>query len=182
MLLGIIISFIIIIFPIFIKFDSVFINDNKIIHINIYLLGFIKVFYLNIKLYSDYLVIKLLKNKIKKVKYFKLFKDKNKIKPLKDFHFIKIDYFIEYGRNNLVLNFTFNYFFYYIKWVLFNKKPYLKLNNYNKLSKNDHDFNIYLDVLLVFNLLMIILSFIKMLSEKILYEIKAKRKQNKQHG
>lgn len=117
------------------------------------------------------------------IDYKNLFKIKNKIKPLNDYHFIKFKSTIEIGGKNDVLNFVYlgfliNYIENVFEWFIYNKKPYVKLNNNVNVYTNEEVFKIYINVQILFNLLMVIISVIKILVGKSIYAIRNKKQQN----
>lgn len=107
---------------------------------------------------------------------------KKSIKPLNDYHFIKLNALIDAGQEDeyeatfnttLILSTLFNGIIDIVKY----EKPYLDLNYYvNLYDKNI--LKVYIRSVIIFNILMIILSLIKILTEKTIYAIRTRKQQN----
>jgi hypothetical protein len=109
----------------------------------------------------------------------------SKIKPLKDYHIINLYFEIDLGSKNNTLcsistAFMINYVYTFINRYFSYKKPYAKYNAKINVYEYKNIFNVFADILILFNLLMILLSVIKILVEKIIYEFRNKKRQNKQ--
>ena len=169
------IIFLLLIFPIFLSINLYFNKDE------LKLFYLIKIF--NIKLIRGYaevikegIIIHLTKNRAILLPFNKVFTLKDKVKPLKDYHVIKSSLVIEIGNieNNFlplssayVLNFINNL----ISFHLYQRKPYVKTNTICNVFIDKDIFTIKLDSTIVFNLMMIIISLIKICTEKMYYAI-----------
>ena len=133
----------------------------------------IKIFNL-IKLNSGYVEIKQLKIYIhvsnkKAIMIKPLSLGKNNFKIIKDYHVKDLISNIELGGNTLNVNtiaFSINYIYLFIKWFIFYSKPYVKYQNKITIYNNDK-LNIFIKTGIYLNLIMIIVTLIKMLTEKI---------------
>ncbi len=110
---------------------------------------------------------------------------KKKIKPLKDYHITKCNFAVDVGiKENLLLSseiaYVVSFFSEIIKWFFSNNKFHLKINNELNVFDGKDIFNFYAKLTVVFNLLMILLSFIKIIAGKIIYAITARKQQNNQ--
>ena len=76
--------------------------------------------------------------------------------------------------NAFTKGFLINYLYQNVKWFLYHKKPYLDVNTIIKIY-NEEVFNIYNSTTIVFNLLIIIISFIKIIVEKVFYALKHRK-------
>ena len=119
------------------------------------------------------------------IPYKNLFGMRKTIKPLRDYHFIKLKSLVEIGDVEhvflpITIGFIINYFNSIIDWLLLNQKPYLDIDNKVCVYEGESVFNIYINAVVVFNLLMIIISMLKILVGKIIYAIRIKKQQNKQ--
>lgn len=97
-----------------------------------------------------------------------------KIKPLQDYHFIRLTSLIELGseageEKTLVGGFLLSYFGTMIGRYLENIKPYLRVRNDVNVYIGEEAFNVYFSGTVVFNLFMIIISVIKICVGKITY-------------
>ena len=183
MLATVLIVSIILFFPLFLSINGFISKDLKKIYFSICLFGFIKILSGYAQFLSDGVAFHLTRKKAYIYFYKKIFDLKNSVKPLKDYHIIKFYSVLEIGSLNglflpLSAGIALNYVNNIILWLFDNKKPYVKINNYIDIYENKDIFNLYLKASLVLNLLMIILSIIKICVEKIVNGIR-KRKQNK---
>jgi len=172
----------ILIFPIFINFDLCFIKDNKKLYYKLSLFG-IKVLRGYVELIKEGVVIHLNKYRAIIIPYKKLFGIRKKFKPLKDYHFIKFNSILELGGKNDLINaisagFIHNYIFNYLEWFFYHKKPYVDLKYKTIIIKDTNKLNYYCNLTVIFNLLMVVISLIKILMEKIIYAIRNKARQN----
>jgi len=108
---------------------------------------------------------------------------RKKFKPLKDYHFIKFNSILELGGKNDLINaisagFIHNYIFNYLEWFFYHKKPYVDLKYKTIIIKDTNKLNYYCNLTVIFNLLMVVISLIKILMEKIIYAIRNKARQN----
>lgn len=183
----IIVFVLIIFFPIFIRIKAELIKNENKIFFKFYLFKIIKVYSMYLDFKSDAIFIHLTKKKAVLIKYSSLINIRAKVKPLKDFHFIKLITQIHIGSTDndfllLETYFFINYIFQNIKWFFSNKKPYLKLDNQIFLYENEKLFNIYIDLSLILNIFMVILSIIKITVEAIINGISKRKQQNKQYN
>ena len=110
------------------------------------------------------------------VPFHKIFDMRKKVEPLKDYHFIKMNYLLDIGSQNnatnpVVMAVLVNYFSNHLKWFLNNRKPYVSTENVINVYIDQDRFELPLDATVIFNLLMILLSAIKILVGKISYAI-----------
>jgi hypothetical protein len=98
---------------------------------------------------------------------------RKKIKPLKDYHIISFYSILELRLNPQ--SFTGLFPIIYVchndifTKIIKNIKPYVKLDNRLFLYKMKKDLELFIETKTIFNLLMIVLSLIKILTEKIIY-------------
>ena len=126
-------------------------------------------------------LIKIGKKKKIFIEFFNFFGLKQKIKPLKDYHFIKISSLFEFGRTKNSVSagticFIYNYILQIVNWYFYHKKPYLSLNNKTIFYENENVLKISVYATLVFNFLMVTISILKIILEKILYAIRRKKR------
>ena len=181
-LTAIILIFSILIFTIFIYIDIKFDKDYGKIQYKIKVF-FIKILYGYIEKASDGIIIHLNRRKAVLIYYKNLFGMKEKVKPLKDYHLIKFYSELNIGvRDNFLLSFEIGYFYNFISeiisWITYHKKPYFKLSNYVNVYENKNIFKYECDSTVVFNLLMVTISLIKILVGKIYYAIRNRLQQN----
>ncbi len=117
--------------------------------------------------------------KLKTFQYKNLIKIKSKVKPLKDYHIINFNLLIDTDYNENFIITAYSAFLYQravetIGSILSIKKPYFKLNCQFNAREGDDLLKIYLKSTLIFNTLMIILSIIKILMEKLIYVFRKK--------
>jgi len=161
----------ILIFPIKINVKLIISKELKKIFYSI------KIFNL-IKINSGYIEIKGLKIYIhvsnkKAIMIKPLSLDKNNFKIIRDYHVKELISNIELGGNTLNVNtiaFSANYIYLFIKWFISNSKPYVKYQNKNTIYNNDK-INVFIKIGIYLNLIMIIVSLVKMLTEKIKHAI-----------
>ena len=119
--------------------------------------------------------------KRKEIPYENLLNVKEKVKPLIDYHVIKADILTQIGNGDgiiypLCVGFISSFISNILGYVLDKKKPYVRLKNNTEIYEDEYLFRVNCTLGIVFNLLMILLSLIKILTEKI---INGLRKQNK---
>ncbi len=175
MLTFIIVAVIILIFPIFIS-GKFYFNKNEIkIYYRITLFKFIKIIYGYAELLKDGIILHLTKNKAVLLPYSNIFEIKEKVKPLKDYHLITADLNMNLGSEDVFLpasaTFIVNYAYNYLRWFLCHKKPYFKFKNTANVYVGASVFEVKFNGTAVFNLLMIVLSLIKILIGKVYYAI-----------
>jgi len=172
-----VIIFLILIFPIFIGFNFHYLNNTRKVYFEIKLFNFVNVFNGSINFHLKNIVIKNNFNKDILISYRKLIGLKNKINPLKDFNIIKFNSIVEIGSKNPLLaiglgNFI-NIIIQNLGFAIKSVKPYLYNENDILVYANEKKLKIYCNGYLVFNILTVILSLIKIGVEKV---INGKRK------
>lgn len=165
---------VILIFPIFLNFDFVIKNDLKRLWFGFHLYGIIKIFGGYAERINGGFAIHLSKNKAIILNYSEIFGAQKKIKPLKDYHFIRFYSLLEIGSETdeekaFAAAFITSYFGETAGRYLGIEKPYLKIQNDVNLFMREDVFNFYFSGTVVFNLLMICLSIIKICTGKIVY-------------
>lgn len=163
--------YILIIFPIFTSFNITFIKKYKKLYWTINIFGLSIIGGL-INLNTKGVVIKIGKKKTILYPYRKILNIKNRTKTLKDFHIISFRSLVEYGNtNNIELaNVLFNVYVWHnniIGKIFSNLKPYLKLKNDVDIYEKQNLLNVYLQVKILFNVLTLLIIFIKIFKEKI---------------
>ena len=110
--------------------------------------------------------------------YYKdIFSMRKKFKPLKDYHLYRLNSIINigYSKNyDLVSSFSimYNSIANCCGFVVNMIKPYLKIKNDINIYEDKDIFSIKVNFIILFNLLMILLSLVKILLEKFNYAIK----------
>lgn len=175
MLTVIIIAVILLIFPIFISGQFYF-NKNEIkIYYKIKLFKFIKIIYGYAELLDDGIILHLTKNRAVLLPYSNIFEIRKKVEPLKDYHLITASLTTNLGSEDVFIPssaaFIVNYLYNYLKWFLHHKKPYFKFDNSVNVYVGASIFEVKFGGVVVFNLLMVVLSLIKILVGKVLYAI-----------
>lgn len=181
-MVPIVVTFFILIFPILISFDFAFFLEKKKLFYTIKIFT-IKIISGYIELINEGVVIHLTRLKAIIIPYSNILTMRSKVKPLKDYHFLKIHSRLELGEfddlmNVIVISFILRYCSEQINWYLRCKKPYFKYDDRIIVYEEKNKLNYYLNTALVFNLLMIIISLIKIIVEKIFYAIKNRTQQN----
>ncbi len=171
------------IFPLFLNGSLYYANEYKKVFFNIRLFGVVKIIGGYGEFIKDGIAFHLTKNKAIIFTTASVTGMKKKMKPLKDYHFLKIRSVIELGGDNSleqILGFSFliNYIDLILKWYLNNIKPYLVYDNKINIYEDKNVFKVYFDSTIVLNLLMVLISIIKILVEKIIYAIKIRKQQN----
>jgi len=181
-IITIIVVFAILIFPIFISLDGAFILSDKKIHYKIKIFKIFNLFYGYVEKDAGGIIIHISKRKAIYIPYSSMFDMSKKFKPLRDYHLIKFNSLLEVGGEkvfySLCFSFVYNYIDNIISWFFYHKKPYFKFDNRVLLYENEQKFNYFLQATVVFNILMVVISFIKILVEKIIYAISIKTRQN----
>ena len=161
------------IFPIFLNLDIYYREDVKKLFFSVSLFNLFRIIGGYITLSNDGFFIHLSKNKAFFVPYINLVGARKKIKPLKDYHIISFYSILELRLNPQ--SFTGLFPIIYV-WhndisskIIKNIKPYVKLDNRLFLYKMKKDLELFIETKTIFNLLMIVLSLIKILTEKIIY-------------
>lgn len=133
---------------------------------------------------NEGIIIHLTKRKAVIIPFENLFEVKKKVEPLKDYHLISCSFNAEIGNKENIFEplstaFTLNYIYNYIKWFLYHKKPYFKSNVKIEVFDSKDVFELYLNGTVVFNLLMVLISIIKILMGKLLNAFTKRIEQNK---
>ena len=162
----VVVIFTVIIFPIFINVGSIFIAEDKKVYFNIRLFCLIPILSGYIERKNTKLFIHVSKNKALMVNLIDFTNIKKGVKPFFDYHFITQYSRIEIGNETnfltpLSAGFLSSFIINIMRWVVINKKPYLKIDNNIFVYEEESKFNIFFKSTLVLNLLMIILSLIK---------------------
>ena len=102
---------------------------------------------------------------------------RKKIKPLKDYHVIRFDIKLVFGVNEsliipISISFVIRYLLQFIEWFLYNKKPYVKINTDISIYEDKDIAELNAKATAVFNLMMVVISLIKIGVEKVFYAIK----------
>ncbi len=184
-MIGIIISIIVAFFPI--KINS-YINHKskyKRLFFRIKLYSFLPVFSGSIEIKNKNIKLLLPFNIQVKIPFKRLFNVRKTFYSLQDYHIKDITFVIETGSDNClivpsVFSFVFSYIYTIINKILLTNKPYLQLKSGIFLYEKEEKFNFYLKLSLYFNLFMVILTFVKIIMEKILNGLRKTRQQNKQ--
>lgn len=183
MLTLIIALFVLLIFPIYLNGYLYFTLDIKKLFFSIRIFKVIKILSGYAELKKDGIFIHLTRKKAVLIPYSSLTGMKKKVKPLKDYHIIKWEFEADLGFSNNTLlalesAFFVNYITSFINWITSNVKPYLIIKNNVNVYESQSVFRIYFYGTVLLNLLMIILSLIKIILEKIIYALSARKQQN----
>lgn len=178
----IIATLIIIIFPIFLNVKIVF-DDSNVLRYKINLFSIFNIFGGNVELLEDGIIIHLTKSKAILIKYSELIDLRKKFEPIKDFHLVQFITDIEMGAEDIldafgIISFSYLLISSIIKCIVNTFKPYLEMKTNIKISESKDIFGIKVRITLIFNLLIVIISAIKILMEKIIYAIKNTRQQS----
>ena len=124
----------------------------------------------------DGIFIHLTRKKAIKIPFNSIFDARTKFKPLKDYHIIKFSSFLFLGCERGVMEktqfgFIYNYIVNNVEWFFYHKKPYLSIKNNVAIVEGNNNVICELKATLVFNILMIIISLIKISMEKLIYAI-----------
>ena len=186
MLILVVLIYVLLIFPIFINIKLFFCKENKKLFfaINCFMFTIIGGYVEQIK---EGFAIHVTKNKAIIIPYKKVLGLKSSVKPLKDYHFIKLNMEIDIGNDDnivasLSIAYIINYVHAIIKGYINQIKPYVVFNQNVNVIENSETFNIKIDSLILFNLLMVLLSLVKIFVEKIINEFRNKKRQNQQSG
>ena len=177
------IFFAILIFPIYINTNCFINKESKKIFFKIDAFKIIKIVGGYISFYKQGLAIHISEKKALLIPFKNFIGIKEKVKPLKDYHFIKFNSLIEIGTyDNLIFPIVFSNIYAWhnnlLGRILYNKKPYIDYRNDVNIIENENSLNVYVKLVTILNLLMILISLIKIITEKILNAINRK-KQNK---
>ena len=101
---------------------------------------------------------------------------------VKDYHLLKFNSILNLGINENLLRLDVATFYSTITYFLGEHlrviKPYFDLKNTLNLHEDSNELNFTCSTELVFNLLMVIMSAIKIIVEKFIYAIKSRKQQN----
>lgn len=178
----IIATLIIIIFPIFLNVKLVF-DDSNVLRYKIKLFSIFRIFGGNVELLEDGIIIHLTKSKAILIKYSELIDLRKKFEPIKDFHLVQFITDIEMGAEDIldasgIISFSYLLISSIIKCIVNTFKPYVEMKTNIKINESKDIFGIKVRITLIFNLLIVIISAIKILMEKIIYAIKNTRQQS----
>ena len=174
MLIATIIVFSIIIFPIFIKVWFNFSLKEKKLFFTITLFGFLKIISGYAEQIKEGFAVHITKKKAIIIEYKNILDMRKKVKPLKDYHFIKLHTITEIGSSNsTMLPFVISNLAGFIDnfscWFLYNFKPYLDVNNKIFVFEGEDRLEVFCKLNAVFNLMMVVISLFKILMEKMIY-------------
>lgn len=177
MLTATIILYILIILPLFIRVEGFFDKESKKVQYKIKLFRFITILFGYVELIDEGIVIHVNNIKAFIIYYKEIISLRKKFKPLKDYHIYRLNSSINLGsKNNYVKVYAFSIVYNSIAnavgFAINVVKPYLKIKNDINVYQNKNILNINFSFVIVLNILMIILSFIKILLEKMIYAIK----------
>lgn len=171
---AVLISATILMFPIFLNFDFLIKNNLKRLWFGLHAYGFIKLAGGYAERIREGFAIHFAKKHAFILKSEDVFGAGKKVKPLKDYHFIRLYSLVELGsevedEKPIIGGFLLNYIGAMISRHFGIMKPYLKMRNDVNVYMGEKVFNVYFSGTVVFNLLMVFLSLIKICTEKIAY-------------
>ncbi len=184
-MLTFIVIFIVLIFPLFLSIKTVYCFKQKKLFFGVYLFS-IKILGGYVELVADGIAIHVTKKKAFLILYKNLIKMRVSVKPLQDYHFIKFKVYTDIGIKQNILPilscvFFFDYVWQSATFFLKTQKTYITFENNINVYEGEPRFNVYIDTTILLNVLMIMISLIKIFVEKIVYGI-SKRKQNKSNN
>ena len=169
----------IIICPIFLSIYGCYVYQDNKVYFLINIFGKIKIIGGYLQILSDGVFVHYSNRKAFLIDRKKLLGLKKKFKPLKDYHILFWSSNLELGNKSLleiyVLAHSLNYLYETTRWVLRERKPYIKIENSIDLYENKEFINIYLKSKAVLNILMLLISVIKILVEKVIYVAKNRK-------
>lgn len=159
-------------FPIFLSVNALYTNELNKLTFNFRIYRFIRIFNGFIKPTENGIEI-FYNKKMKKILYRNLLGIRKSIKPFYDYHFINVKSKVEIGNvNSLITSSSIGFIILYINSYVCDffkyKKPHLKIDSTVNVYEGESLLNIHLDTKIVLNLLMIVISLIKIISGKIL--------------
>lgn len=171
------------IFPLFLSIDLAYTGENAKLYFGVRLFGFIKVLSGYAEKIKEGFAFHLSEKKAYIISYKDLTGAKESIKPFMDYHFIKIRTVIETGNTDgvaypLAAAFVSSYINGFVCRIFAHKKPYLVLDNSFNVYLDRDVFNVFLKTDFVFNLIMVVSSVIKIITEKIIYAIRQRKNKN----
>ncbi len=182
--MAIVTIYIVLIFPIFLSINLEYSQNIKLLRYQIKLFGLLSIFGGYVELVEDGIVIHLSKRKAVLIFYKDLVSMRKKFEPLKDYHIFKLktDVYIgllDYEAEKINFATLYTIFFNIIGQYASQYKSYVTLNNNIYLFEKDNFVKFIINTTFVFNILMIIISIIKIILEKIIYAIKIRSQPNK---
>lgn len=183
-LIAVIIIYFTIIFPFFLNVHVGYNHNYKKLFV-FFRLFKIPIFRFYIENLNEGFAIHLTKRKAFIIKYSKVLGLGKKIKPLRDYHIVKINSFLKMGYNDNAMQVTSSAFILsFINNIVFKiihrLKPYVNIKNDIYIFEKEELFELYAEFLIIFNLLMVLISLIKILLGRIYYAITSRKQQNKQ--
>ncbi len=164
------------IFPIFVSVFAIFRKGGKSLAFEAYIYGMIRVFKGSILQRGGFFIVKHTFKKAEYIPVYDIFTFKKSVKPLNDYHIISLRSLTETGISGdaflpIIGADSFAFINGIAGEILTANKPYLKIRNDLNLYENENRFNVFVKTVVVFNLLMVILSVIKILTGKLFYAI-----------
>lgn len=171
---AVLVSVTILIFPIFLNFDFLVKSDLERLWFGLHAYGIVKLAGGYAERISEGYAVHFAKNRALIIKSEDVFGAGKKVKPLKDYHFIRLYSLVEIGdeidaEKPLISGFVINYIGSMLNRHFGIFKPYLKMRNDVNVYIGEKIFNLYFSGTVVFNLFMVVLSSIKICTEKIFY-------------
>lgn len=176
MLTIIVIFYVVIIFPLFINIKFNLIEDVSNINYKLKLY-FIPILFGKVEFIKEGIAFHINNKKVIILEFNKIFTIRKKFKPLKDYHIIKFNSSvalgdINYKTNLIYISLIISYFTNYFGTLIKQIKPHFNLKNNIYLFEDKNIFELRMKGVIVLNLLMILISVIKIVMEKIIYAIK----------
>ncbi len=179
----VIITYIFLIFPIFVNIKVKYLKSAKMLEYKIKLFSFITLFFGYVELIDEGIAIHVNDKKAILIFYKDIFSMRKRFKPLKDYHIFRLNANASIGllddevqRLNFII--IYNFIFNIIGQCANQIKPYLKLKSNIALYEKEDLFSFVIKTTIVLNMLMILISLIKIVLEKIIYAIKSRTKPN----
>ncbi len=157
-------------------------QENKLFYY-INLFGIINLLKGYVERKKEGFAIHLTKRKAIIIKYSQIFSFRKKIKPLKDYHFIRFYTDVQIGnKDSAVYPFTISFLLdtlhKYLSWFFYQDKPQLKTKTNVFLVEGEQKLEVFIKVTVALNLLMVLISVIKIIMEKLIYANKNRKQQN----
>lgn len=173
----------VLIFPLNLGINAAFLKEEKKAFFGIYLFGVIKIVGGYAEKITEGFAVHLSDKKVVIINYKAMLGAKDRIKPFMDYHFTKIKIVIESGsENNLItpvsIAFISEYIMSFIERYYSFKKPYLVIDCGFNVYDGKNKLNLFIRLNVVFNLIMIISSIIKIITEKTIYAIRQRKNKN----
>ncbi len=179
MLTIVVVLYIFLIFPIFTNINVRYSKNVNMLEYQIKLFSFITILFGYIELIDEAIVIHINNKKAVLIFYKDLFSIRKKFKPLRDYHIFKLNTNIKFGYLGdgiekinffIIYNFIFNMIGQWVGEI----KPYLSLKSNIMLCEKENTFIFRVRSVFVFNMLMVLISLIKIFLEKIIYAVKSR--------